>query len=212
MLLPSLLYINWLSSVWINFWTLSAVLKLVSAHWWVGLGNRMAGRGARGVSELVLVCWWVGWILPLQAVDCSHPRADVHLLVGRSGAQRVLELLWPPGRPSGQAFTVTLTHGSLTPFKGCDFLQSDPHGSIGFGRERWLTRGTGRLELGQVHQQRPCGADALIQPWCQFVSSTSFHFLVPPFCVSLFLYNLLCVWKSLVYLKCFYWFIGLTVI
>lgn len=70
----------------------------------------------------------------------------------------------PQGGRQDRLSLNTLTHGSLTPFKGCDFLQSDPHGSIGFGRERWLTRGTGRLELGQVHQQRPCGADASIQP------------------------------------------------
>ena len=29
----------------------------------------------------------------MQAVDCSHPRAGVHMLVGRSGAQQVLGLV-----------------------------------------------------------------------------------------------------------------------
>ena len=126
-------------------------------------------------------------------------------------AQRVLELSWLPGG-LGHAFTITLTHSWLTSSKGCDFFQSDLHGSIDFGRERWFTRGTGHLELGQVISGDSCGADASIQPWCQFVSFTGFHFLVPSFWVTHFLYNLLCLWKTLVYLKYFYWFISLTVI
>lgn len=99
----------------------------------------------------------------------------------------------------------------LASSKGCDFFQSDPHGSVDFGRERWFSRGTGHLELGQVISRDSCGADALIQPWCQVVSFTDFHFLVPSFWVTHFLYNLLCLWKTLVCLKYFYWFISLTV-
>ena len=127
-------------------------------------------------------------------------------------AQRILGLSWFPEWLLGHAFTITLTHSWFTSLKGCDLFQSDPHGSVDFGRERRLTRGTGRLALGQVHQQR------LLSSWCFDTAMMpirvlhQFHFLVPSFCVTHFLYNLLCLWKTLVCLKYFYWFISLTVI
>lgn len=43
----------------------------------------------------------------------------------------------------------------LASSKGRDFFQSDPHGSVDFGRERWFSRGAGHLEPGQVISGTP---------------------------------------------------------
>lgn len=68
-----------------------------------------------------------------------------------------------PGRPSGRAFTVTLTHGSLTPFRAVTSFSQIRMVALALV-EKVAHSWHRVLELGQVHQQRPCGADASIQP------------------------------------------------